>query len=66
MRKQKGFTLTELVIVIIFLFGGISWLVNGYKFIQCDFEAPYKAEVVHGIGVFTPLCLVTAWVDVGK
>lgn len=66
MNKQKGFTVVELVYVILFFFSVISWVVNGYKFTQCDFEAPYKAEIIYGLGVATPLCLVTAWVNVGK
>ena len=43
-----------------------SWMVNLYKFVNCDFTAPYKAETLHGIGVVTPINLVTAWLNLGK
>jgi hypothetical protein len=40
-----------------------SWGVNLYRFCNCDFEAPYKAEILYGIGIFSPTCVVTAWMD---
>lgn len=43
-----------------------AWVTNLCKFIDCDFEAPYKAEAIHGIGVVTPISIVTAWLDLGK
>lgn len=43
-----------------------SWVMNVIKLTDCDFEASYKAEVIHIVGVFTPTCIVTGWVDVGK
>ena len=37
---------------------------NGYKLSQCDFEAPYKCEAIHGIGVIIPpAAFVTFWFD---
>lgn len=33
----------------------VGWCKNAYRFTQLDFEAPYKAEVVRGIGLFTPI-----------
>lgn len=62
MKKQKGFTLTELiaVIIIVFLIGG--WILNAIKFASCDFESDYRCEVLHGVGVFIPpTSIVTVW-----
>jgi hypothetical protein len=42
------------------------WAWNIYNLIQCDFEPSYKAEVVYGIGTFTPIFLITGFIDVGK
>jgi len=39
------------------------WLVNGYKLTQVDFEAPYKGEIVHAIGLAGPLAAFTVWND---
>lgn len=67
MKNQKGFTIVEVVFAIAFLFIVISWIVNVVKLTECDFNAPYKAEVVHAIGVVVPpASLVTAWIDVGN
>lgn len=32
----------------------IGWCINAYKATQCDFKAPYKAEVFRVGGVFVP------------
>ena len=48
------------------LFSACSWTVNLYKFVNCNFEAPYKAEVFHGAGLVTPISLVTAWLNLGE
>ena len=57
----------KLIFVLLWLlFAFASWCTNLYKFVNCDFEAPYKAEALHGIGVVTPISLVTAWLDLGK
>ena len=52
--NNKGFTIVELLVVVqmlvIFLVA-IGWGVNIYKFSKCDFKAPYKAEIIRGIGI---------------
>jgi hypothetical protein len=42
----------------------ILWSVNLYKLTQCNFEPSYKAEVLYGIGVISPTCLITAWMNI--
>lgn len=38
------------------------WIWNGVKFINCDFEADYKCEVIHGAGVvIPPASFITVW-----
>lgn len=62
MRKQSGFTLFELLIVLFVVVGGGSWLWNAVEFASCDFESNYKCEVIHGAGlVVPPLSIVTVW-----
>jgi hypothetical protein len=43
-----------------------GWAMNIYKFASCDFEPSYKAEIVHGVGIVTPIGCITGWMDLGK
>ena len=62
MKKQQGFTIIELVIVLVLVFGIGGWVWNGVKLMACDFEPNYKCEVIHGAGlVAPPLSLITVW-----
>ena len=62
MKKQNGFTLIEIIFVLVVVVGFGSWVTNLVKFTNCDFESPYKCEVIHGAGVFVPpLSVITAW-----
>lgn len=53
----------ELIFLVAFytyLFG--SWIVNLIQFLQCDFQGPWKDEIVKGIGVLLfPANCVTVW-----
>ena len=70
MKSKKGFTVIELVVGIILLAvvipGGVGWVKNITKLAQCDFEAPYKAEAIHTIGIIPPIGAITGWMDLGK
>ncbi len=66
MKNQKGFVMFQVVIIIIALIGCIGWVKNLIKLAECDFEAPYKAEIIHGVGLIPPVGAVTGWLDVGK
>ena len=41
----------------------IAWPLNVYRLIQCDFDSnkSWKGEIVHGIGIFAPTYVITAW-----
>lgn len=47
------------------VFAGISWVKNALNLVGCDFEPSYKAEIIYAIGVFSPTCVVSAWLDLG-
>lgn len=66
MRNKKGFTGVELLFAVIFLGGIIGYVLNIVKLVRCDFKEPYKAEVVHALGLVTGLGAVTGWSNVGK
>lgn len=54
--RQSGMV----IVILVILFLG-SWLVNFVKLTRCDFESPWKCEVVHGIGLFPPIQVISVW-----
>lgn len=50
--------------VVLFLLAGYVQCV--VKFVRCDFEPSYKAEIVYGAGLVTGLGGIVGWMDVGK
>ena len=62
MRNQKGFTLNGLLLATVIIISIAPYIWNGVKFASCDFEAGWKCEVIHGIGVVVPpASLITVW-----
>ena len=61
MKKQRGFALINLIIAVTALIAIASYGGNFYKLTKCDFDAPLKCEVIHGLGVFPPLSIITVW-----
>lgn len=37
-----------------------------YKFVKCDFEPSYKAEIVYGVGAVTGLGAIIGYMEFGK
>ena len=70
MNKSTGgalFGLIGLILVAVIIVGGITgWIKNIIKLSDCDFEAPYRAEVIHTIGIIPPVGAITGWLDLGK
>jgi hypothetical protein len=52
--------------VAIVLAVGSGWVMNLIKLTDCDFEAPYKAEIIHGAGLVPPIGMITGWLNVGR
>ena len=50
-------------IILAILITAISaYAINVWKFVGCDFESPWKCELLHGAGVIAaPLSLITVW-----
>lgn len=64
-KLQSGYTIVELAFVVQFfivLLMGISWVINLVQLLRCDFAAPWRDEIIHGIGVLIPpAALFTVW-----
>lgn len=57
--------LLAIYLTIIILFG-VGWVKNIFKLSDCDFEAPYKAEIIRGVGVLpiAPLGAIVGYMDI--
>lgn len=68
MKNQKGFTLVELVIALFILFSIFSciagWGINIVKLTRCDFQPPYKAEIIRSVGLVPIVGAVVGWIDI--
>ena len=60
---MKALSVIWMLVIILAMAG---WVKNIVKLTQCDFESSYKAEVLHTVGVFTPLGAIFGWLDLGK
>ncbi len=63
-RMIKGLWGAFFMFMIFMLVCG--YIANVVKFAKCDFEAPYKTEVLRGAGVFpvVPMGAVLGWMDI--
>lgn len=61
MKNQKDYTSIGLLGIIIFFLVIGSWVKNFTKFTNCDFQSPYKCEVIHGAGIIPAISVVTVW-----
>jgi len=64
MKKKSGFTLVELFIVIILMIPlAGTCVINAIQFAKCDFKAPFKREIVKGIGIIPGPSIVTVFMN---
>ena len=64
--KTSGLSGLIAFYIILLLLIGVGWIKNVIKLSECDFEAPYKAEIIHAVGIFPPVGAITGWLDLGK
>ena len=58
MSKEQGYLLLLFAILI----GIIGYARNVMYLVKCDFEAPYKAEVLRIVGTFPLFGPITGWI----
>lgn len=57
---QSDFDMGSVLLMILPLYFYGSYIVNLIQFFSCDFEAPYRDEIIHGIGLFG-FSIITVW-----
>jgi hypothetical protein len=55
---------TVLIYLGAVLFIIVCWVWNFVTLVNLDFEAPYKAEIVHGVGLVPVVSCVTVFLDI--
>jgi hypothetical protein len=64
MKSNTSLSITVVLLMLLLtVFIGISWVVNVVKLVQCDFDNPYKEEVLRGIGLIPIVAPFVAWQD---
>lgn len=62
MSSEKAILGMGLAWLIFWIYVGICWVVNIVQLISCDFDTPWKDEIIHIIGlVIPPASGVTVW-----
>lgn len=63
--ETAGILTTVVVGLAIMILPVIGYVSNIVKLCHCDFQAPYKAEVVRGVGVAIPVVgMVTGYMKI--
>jgi len=63
-RNKSDFSFLALLLVGFYLFLLIGYCRCVYKLCSSDFKAPYKAEVIYGVGTVTGLGVLIGWFDI--
>ena len=46
--------------------GACGYVKGIIKFAGCDFEKPFKVEIVHGLGIVCGTGVITGWMNFGN
>jgi hypothetical protein len=60
---MRSIFLLPFVFFILFL---LSWIANFVKLTDCDFQAPYRCEIIHGAGIIPPIAPIAVWFGTDK
>lgn len=62
--SKSMFTLLGGIVTGIILLGIIGWVRCVVKLVKQDFDTPYKAELIYGIGTFTGAGAIIGWINI--
>lgn len=54
------------IVIVLFVAAIVGYGLNIYKLTQCDFETPYKCEVLHSVGLIPIAGIFVGWMEFGK
>ena len=70
MKKTYKYEISGCFPVLLYLvFVGLmltGYILNIVHLFGCDFEAPYKAEILYGLGTVSGLGIIFGWFNFGK
>jgi hypothetical protein len=67
MKSLGGMLLGIILMVFLVVGAAYGYVHNIVELTRCDFEAPFKAEIVRVIGIpFTPVGIIAGYCDLGK
>ena len=66
LSTQRNINKSIVVFFLVVILIAIGWVKNLIKLTDCDFESPYKCEVIHLVGLVPPIGAVTGWLNMGK
>ena len=61
MEKGNGILRLGLFAILIWVYGIVAWIANLVILLNCDFEGPWKQEIIHVIGLMGPTAMITVW-----
>jgi len=67
MDTTEKLSIGFVILVVILFIGGITGYVkNVIKLIECDFEAPYKTEIIRTVSLFPIVGAFTGYMTIGE
>ena len=64
-KKLSRVILIQIIVMALIVGGLVGWILDIAKLIgNTDFKAPYKAEVIYGIGAATGAGAVIGWINI--
>lgn len=62
MKRQRGYTLSEIIFVLVILAGGIGWIWNIVKLAGMGLDPITGMLIVRAVGIFVfPVGMVVGW-----
>jgi hypothetical protein len=58
---MKKLPLSALIPFLIYIYVIAAWIANLVQLINCDFNAPYRQEAIHAIGLLPGVSMITCW-----
>lgn len=65
MMRRKSSNQFLVMVMVIYIIATIGYVMNVVKLATSDFESPYKAEVIYGVGtIVPPVGAIIGWINI--